>query len=78
MHHEGERLPCQVCYYRCLRFGHEESTCSSDAAVLVMELPMSEEDLAVRAQAFVAKETRKCRVMVGEKVGGGALGKQVV
>ena len=32
---------------RCSCFGHERSTCSSDAAVLVIELPMSEEDLAV-------------------------------
>ena len=39
---------------------------------------MSEEDLAVEAQAFVAKETGKCRVMSGGKVGGGELGKQVV
>ena len=34
---------------RCSGFGHEESTCSSDAVVLAMELPMSEEDLAVEA-----------------------------
>ena len=40
---------------RCSGFGHEESTCSSDAVVLAMELPMSEEDLAVEAQALVAK-----------------------
>ena len=58
-----------------LGFGHEESTCSSDAAVLVIELPISEEDLAVGAQAFVAKETGKCGVMVGEEVGGGEPGK---
>ena len=32
---------------RCSGFDHEESTCSSDAAVLAIELPMSEEDLAV-------------------------------
>ena len=63
---------------RCSGFGHEESTCSSDAVVLSMELPMSEEDLAVEAQAFVAKETRKCSVMVRENVEGGELGKQVV
>ena len=35
-----------------------------------MELPMSEEDFAVEVQAFVAKETGKCRVMVGQEVGG--------
>ena len=63
---------------RCSGFVHEESTCSSDAAVLAMELPMSEEDLAVEAQAFVAKETGKCRVMVAEEVGGGKLGKHVM
>ena len=39
---------------------------------------MSEEDLAVEAQAFVANETGKYSVLVGEKVGGGELGKQVV
>ena len=56
-------------YARCAGFGLEESTCSSDAAVLAIELPMSEESLAVEAQVFVAKETGKCRVMVGEEVG---------
>ena len=53
----------------CLGFGHEESTCSSDGAMLAMELPMSEENLAVEAQAFVAKEASRCSVMVGEEVG---------
>ena len=67
-----------VKYTRCSDFGHEKSTCSSDAAVLAMELPMSGEDLAVGAQAFEAKETNKYRVMVGEEIGGGELGKQVV
>ena len=38
----------------------------------------AEEDLTVESQAFVAKETAKCRVMVGGNVGGGELGKQVV
>ena len=65
-------------YARCSGFNHKERTRSSDAAVLAMELPMSVEDLTVEAQAFVAKETGKCRVMVGEEVGGGELGKQVV
>ena len=59
-------------------FGHEENTCLLDTAVLAIELPMSEEYLAVEAQAFVAKETDKCRVVLGEEVGGGELGKQVV
>ena len=63
---------------RCSGFGHEKSICSSDPEVLVMELPMPEEDIAVEAQAFVAKEIRKCSVMVGKEVGGGELGKQVV
>ena len=39
---------------------------------------MSEEDLAVEAQALVAKETDTCSVMAEEEVGGGELGKQVV
>ena len=51
---------------RCSGFGHEESTCSSETAVLAMELLMSEEVLAANAQVFVAKETGKCSVMVGE------------
>ena len=63
---------------RCSGFGREESTCSSGAAVLEMELSMSEEDLTVETQALVAKETGKCRVIVGEDVRGGELGKKVV
>ena len=63
---------------RCSGFGHEKSTCSSDVAVLVIELPMPEEDLAMEAQTFVAKETGKRSVVVGEEVGGGELGEQVV
>ena len=63
---------------RCSGFGHEEGICSSDAAALVMELPMSEEDLVVEAQAFVAKEIGKCSVMVREEVGSRELGKNVV
>ena len=63
---------------RCSVFVHEESTCSSDAAVLPMELPMSEEDLAVETQGFVVEETCKCSAMVEGEVGGGELGKQIV
>ena len=63
---------------RCSGFGQEESTCSSDAAVLAIELPMSLEDFSVEARAFVAQETSKYRVMVGEEVGSGELDKQVV
>ena len=44
---------------RCSGFGHEESASSSDAAVLAIELPMTEEDFAVEAQAFVGNETGK-------------------
>ena len=77
VHHEGGSDFLAKCA-RCSGFGHEESTCSSDAAVQAMELPMSEEDLAMEAQAFIAKETGKCRVAVGEEVGGGELGKQVM
>ena len=40
-----------------------------------MELPISEKNLAMEAHAFVAKETCKCSVTVGEDVGGGELGK---
>ena len=39
---------------------------------------MSQEDLAVEAQAVVAKKTGKCSVRVGGKVRDGELGKQVV
>ena len=60
---------------RCPGFGHEESTCSSEAAVLAMEMPVSEENFAVEAQGFVAKESSKCNVVVGEEVAGGELGK---
>ena len=52
---------------RCSGFDHEESTRSSNAAVLAMELSVSKEDLAVEAQAFMAKQTRKCRVWSGKK-----------
>ena len=65
-------------YARCSGFGHKESTCSSDTVVLPMELAISEDNLAVEAQAFVPKETGKCSVMVGKDVGGRELGKQVV
>ena len=39
---------------------------------------MSGEDLALGAQAFVAKETGMCRMMVREEVGGGEPGRKVV
>ena len=39
---------------------------------------MLEENLAVEAQAFVAKETGKCKVMIGKEVRGGEPGKHVV
>ena len=63
---------------RCSGFRHEESTCSLDAAGLAIELPMPQGDLAVEARAFVAKKIGECRVMAGEEVWGGELGKQVV
>ena len=44
---------------RCSDFGHEESSCSSNAAVLVVELPVSKEDLAVEAQTFAVTEAGK-------------------
>ena len=40
-----------------------------------MKQQMAEEDLAVEAQAFVAKEIDKCSVMVGKEVHGGELGR---
>ena len=43
-----------------------------------MKLSISEEDLVVEAQAFMAKEIGKCSMMVGEGVGGGETGNQVV
>ena len=63
---------------RCTGYGHEESSCSSDAAVLVVELPVPEEDLAVEAQAFAVSEAGKCSVTIGDAVGGVALDKQVM
>ena len=65
-------------YNRCTGYGHEESSCSSDAAVLVVELPVPEEDLAVEAQAFAVSEAGKCSVTIGDAVGGVALDKQVM
>ena len=46
--------------------------------MLAIELPMSQEAFAVEVYAFVAQETSKYRVRVGEEVGSGELGKQVV
>ena len=63
---------------RCTGFGHEESSCSSNAAVLVMELPVSKEDLAVEAQTFAVTEAGKCSMTIGDTVGRVALDKQVV
>ena len=63
---------------RCTGYGHEESSCSSDAAILVVELPVPEEDLAVEVEAFAVSEAGKCSVTIGDAVGGVALDKQVV
>ncbi|CAM9396113.1 unnamed protein product, partial [Ascophyllum nodosum] len=63
---------------RCTGFGHEESSCPSDTAVMVMELAVSEEDLAVEIQAFAATEAGKCSATIDDRVGGEALDKQVV
>ena len=63
---------------RCTGFGHEESSCPSDMAVMVMELPVSEEDLAVESQAFAATEAGKCNAAIDDRVGGEASDKQVV
>ena len=71
---ESEVVPRCI---RCTGFGHEESSCSSNAAVLV-ELPVSKEDLAVEAQTFTVTEAGKCSVTIGDTVGSVALDKQVV
>ena len=63
---------------RCTGYGHEESSCPSDAAILVVELPVPEEELAVEAEAFAVSEAGKCSVTIGDAVGGVALDKQVV
>ena len=72
---ESEFIPRCI---RCTGFGHEESSCSSNAAVLVVELPVSKKDLAVEAQTFAVTEAAKCSVTIGGAVGGVALDKQVV
>ena len=46
--------------------------------MLPIELAILKEGFAGEARAFVAKETGRCSVMVGEEDGGGELGKQVV
>ena len=71
--HQGEECNTKESEFltkcaRCSNFDHKESTCSSDAAVLAMDLLISEEDLAVEAQAFMAEEIGKCRVMIGKEV----------
>ena len=43
-----------------------------------MELPVSEEDLAVESQAFAATEAGKCNAAIDDRVRGEALDKQVV
>ena len=71
---ESEFVPGCI---RCTGFGHEDSSFSSNAAVLV-ELPVSKEDLAVEATTFTVEEPGKCSVTIGDTVGGVALDKQVV
>ena len=44
----------------------------------MVELPVSEEDLAVEAQTFAVTEEGKCSVTIDDVVGGVALDKQVV
>ena len=43
-----------------------------------MELPVSEEDPALKIQAFTASEAGKCSATIDDRVGGEALNKQVV
>ena len=59
---------------RCSGFGHEESTCSSDATILVMELP---DDDSEAEKVFAANATGKCSLKIDEEVGDGELDKQV-
>ena len=63
---------------RCTGFGHEESSCPSDTAGKVVELPVSEEDPALKVQAFAATEAGKCSATIDDRVGGEALDKPVV
>ena len=44
----------------------------------MVELPVSEEDLAVEAQTFAVTEADKCSVTIGDVVGGVVLDKQLV
>ena len=46
--------------------------------ILVVELPVSKEDLVVEAQTFAVTEAGKCSVTIGDAVGGVALDKKVV
>ena len=59
---------------RCSGFGHEESTCPSDASILVMELP---DDDSEEQTVFAANATGKCSLRIGEEVVDGGLDKQV-
>ena len=45
---------------------------------MVMERPVSEEDLAVEIQAFTATEAGKCSATIDDRVGSEALDKQLV
>ena len=55
---------------RCTVFRHEETSCSSDAAVLVVLL-----HLAVEAQTFAVTEAGKCSVTIDDVVEGVGLDK---
>ena len=55
-------------------FGHEESACSSDATILVMELPDNDSE---EEKVFAAKAAGKCSLRIGEEVGDRELDKQV-
>ena len=63
---------------RCARFsgfGHEESTCPSDATTLVMELS---DDDSEAEKVFAANATGKCSLRIGEEFGDVELDKQIV
>lgn len=63
------RTPCAIILdTRTLR-AHQRS----EAVMLMMDLPLSEQDLAAEAQAFKTTETGNCSVMVPDEVGRGEL-----
>lgn len=71
----GDIVRCNV----CLGFGHAASICTSAAAeaVLAIETPLSEEDVAVDAEAFMANKEPPGECTTVNQVGDGELARQV-